>query len=256
MSFLQDDNDDVVIKGDDGSAEGVKITAIDDSGTKRLAGDSKVTSSVLPDGASTSANQSTTHTRIGTLTETAPATDTASSGLNGRLQRIAQRITSTITTLTDGSQQSKLRGNTDGTLIGNSGDAIKTVASPVDAGDFTTFKSNIEVILASDILYTTLHTVIGAGLLIGATFVVDSDEVECRIRVDGSTVFEFTGSFLEQVVNKDSDFKASGLFSVSNDKKRLYFTPPTPFRYTSSLDFDARKAGKKVKYQLYTYSVE
>jgi hypothetical protein len=33
---------------------------------------------------------------IGGLTETAPATDTASSGLNGRLQRIAQRITATL----------------------------------------------------------------------------------------------------------------------------------------------------------------
>jgi hypothetical protein len=34
--------------------------------------------------------------RMGIVTETAPATDTASSGLNGRLQRIAQRITSLI----------------------------------------------------------------------------------------------------------------------------------------------------------------
>jgi len=34
--------------------------------------------------------------RAGIITETAPATDTASSGLNGRLQRIAQRITSLI----------------------------------------------------------------------------------------------------------------------------------------------------------------
>lgn len=33
---------------------------------------------------------------LGSLTETAPATDTASSGVNGRLQRIAQRITSFI----------------------------------------------------------------------------------------------------------------------------------------------------------------
>ena len=37
--------------------------------------------------------------RIGIITETAPATDTASSGLNGRLQRIAQRITSLIALL-------------------------------------------------------------------------------------------------------------------------------------------------------------
>jgi hypothetical protein len=33
---------------------------------------------------------------VGALTETAPASDTASSGLNGRLQRIAQRVTSLI----------------------------------------------------------------------------------------------------------------------------------------------------------------
>jgi hypothetical protein len=33
---------------------------------------------------------------VGALTETAPASDTASSGLNGRLQRIAQRLTSLI----------------------------------------------------------------------------------------------------------------------------------------------------------------
>jgi hypothetical protein len=49
------------------------------------------------------ANQSTqiaaanlTNTRVGDLTEAAPGTDTASSGLNGRLQRIAQRLTSLI----------------------------------------------------------------------------------------------------------------------------------------------------------------
>lgn len=34
--------------------------------------------------------------RIGIITETAPGTDTASSGLNGRLQRIAQRLTTLI----------------------------------------------------------------------------------------------------------------------------------------------------------------
>lgn len=37
--------------------------------------------------------------QLGALTETAPASDTASSGINGRLQRIAQRITSLISLL-------------------------------------------------------------------------------------------------------------------------------------------------------------
>jgi hypothetical protein len=35
-------------------------------------------------------------TKVGSLTESAPASDTASSGLNGRLQRLAQRLTSLI----------------------------------------------------------------------------------------------------------------------------------------------------------------
>lgn len=37
--------------------------------------------------------------QVGALTETAPASDTASSGLNGRLQRVAQRLTSMIALL-------------------------------------------------------------------------------------------------------------------------------------------------------------
>jgi hypothetical protein len=46
-----------------------------------------------------SANDTTQASEIGSLTETAPATDTASSGLNGRLQRVAQRVTSLIALL-------------------------------------------------------------------------------------------------------------------------------------------------------------
>ncbi len=56
-------------------------------------------SSVAGAGGATAAGQAAEAALIGAVTETAPATDTASSGLNGRLQRIAQRITSTLTTL-------------------------------------------------------------------------------------------------------------------------------------------------------------
>lgn len=50
-------------------------------------------------GDASAANQATQITQLGALTETAPATDTASSGLNGRLQRVAQRLTSLIALL-------------------------------------------------------------------------------------------------------------------------------------------------------------
>lgn len=45
----------------------------------------------------TSTNSAGDAAAIGAVNETAPATDTASSGLNGRLQRIAQRLTSLLT---------------------------------------------------------------------------------------------------------------------------------------------------------------
>lgn len=44
-------------------------------------------------GVSTAANQTATQNLIGAVNETAPASDTASSGLNGRMQRTAQNIT-------------------------------------------------------------------------------------------------------------------------------------------------------------------
>ena len=50
----------------------------------------------LPTGAATEAKQDAEAILIGDVVEAAPASDTASSGLNGRLQRIAQRITSLI----------------------------------------------------------------------------------------------------------------------------------------------------------------
>lgn len=59
----------------------------------------------LPTGAATEATLATRltesdfDTKTGSLTEAAPGTDTASSGLNGRLQRIAQRLTSLIALL-------------------------------------------------------------------------------------------------------------------------------------------------------------
>jgi len=71
---------------------------------------------------------STNDTMIGALTETAPASDTASSGLNGRLQRIAQNLTGTTSApataigsltinrlgISDGTSWVRLRGDSNG----------------------------------------------------------------------------------------------------------------------------------------------
>jgi len=68
---------------------------------------------------------------IGSLTETAPATDTASSGLNGRSQRIAQRLT-TLIGLTPGPATSNSRllssaASTNGTNVKGSAGILLNV---------------------------------------------------------------------------------------------------------------------------------
>jgi len=140
-------------------------------------------------------------------------------------------------------------------MSGN-GIGLDESSSFITPGGFTTFKSDTSVTLSSNTTWTDLHSVTGSGNFIGATFVVDSDKIECQIVIDGNIVFDFTGDFLKEVINKDAGHKASGLFESDEDGKRLYMTPNTDFGYETSLLFRARKSGKKVKYQLYTYSVD
>lgn len=77
-------------------------------------------------------------TKTGGLTETAPATDTASSGLNGRLQRIAQRLTSLITALGSPFQAGGSIGNTTFTVTQATGTNLHTVT---DSGTVTPIPS-------------------------------------------------------------------------------------------------------------------
>jgi|GEM_PF-2838741 len=84
-----------------GATTGVKVIT-DANGTMQQYLRGLVTFFANSLGAGTAANaervvQATDDTIHGPVTETAPATDTASSGLNGRLQRIAQRLTTLIT---------------------------------------------------------------------------------------------------------------------------------------------------------------
>lgn len=56
-------------------------------------------------------------TQTGSITETAPATDTASSGLNGRLQRIAQRLTTLLAGATSAARLLSAAASTNGTNV-------------------------------------------------------------------------------------------------------------------------------------------
>ena len=93
--------------------------------------------------AATNTKLDTANTQVGIVTETAPGTDTASSGLNGRLQRIAQRITSLITALGTPFQAGGSIGNTSfgatqsGTWTVQPGNTANTTAWKVDGSAVT-----------------------------------------------------------------------------------------------------------------------
>lgn len=86
------------------------------------------------DAVATAAAQAALNTLVGAVTETAPASDTASSGLNGRLQRIAQRLT---------------------TLVGGVSATITSSALPTGAA---TEASTLDLITSSNSIATLLAT--------------------------------------------------------------------------------------------------
>jgi hypothetical protein len=89
----------------------------------------------LPTGAATEATLAAEGVLVGAVTETAPGTDTASSGLNGRLQRIAQRLTSLIALLPSALGANgglKIEGVASGTIVPvGDGAGTLTVDAPV-----------------------------------------------------------------------------------------------------------------------------
>lgn len=86
---------------------------------------------------------------IGSVTETAPASDTASSGLNGRLQRIAQRLTSLIAlipaALGQGTMAQSMR-----VVIASDQSAIKAdhTSTGIGSGVTTVTTAGTDVVLA------------------------------------------------------------------------------------------------------------
>jgi hypothetical protein len=84
----------------------------------------------------------------GSLTETPPATDTASSGFNGRLQRIAQRITSLIALLPASLGQKTMANSLAVTLAS---DQTTLVAESARASALTT-RSQVSVTTTADTL--------------------------------------------------------------------------------------------------------
>lgn len=161
------------------------ITPVDDNGTYVAL--------------ATEAKQDTQNNRLGDLTETAPASDTASSGLNGRLQRIAQRLTSLIALLpsslgqkamsdslavTIASDQSAVTTSPSGGSLTNRSGTATTTSSQIAASN-TSRKYFLIQNIGSQIIYIDFGTaaVVGTPSLHinpGATFIMEGGFVSTQ----------------------------------------------------------------------------
>lgn len=121
----------------------------------------------LPTGASTDATLTGQSTLYGAVGETAPASDTASSGLNGRMQRVAQRLT-TLIGLLPGSLGQKTMANglavtiaSDQSAVPISGSISVTGTMPISAASGSQVDGHSATLgLTTDAAATTTGSVI------------------------------------------------------------------------------------------------
>lgn len=177
---LVDDNGAVQIAPDGGSSN-VNLATI--AGTAAATGAGANSAGVLR---VTVATDDALTTGIGALTETAPGTDTASSGLNGRLQRIAQRITSLIA-LVPASIGQKAKAASFAVTIASDDNTLVALGAPADAAVSNPASSASVIAALKGIMTLTANALKTAASAFGTTGfgVMGSDGTNARaISVD------------------------------------------------------------------------
>jgi hypothetical protein len=197
-------------------------------------------------------NDTTQASEIGGLTETAPATDTASSGLNGRLQRIAQRLTSLIALLPT-SLGTKTAANSLPVTLASDGVASTTLGAIADAAatDSTSSWSMIALLKA---IYAKLVTPSSAGHSFTVTITRPATTPTYAIGqvigdTNGSAIFAFTnmgkagGEVMITSIELEVDV-ASVPSGMTSYNVRLYNASPTAAADAAAWDIVSGDRGK------------
>lgn len=154
----------------------------------------------LPAGASTLAEQQAQSTLIGAVNETAPGTDTASSGLNGRLQRIAQRITDLIALLPTSLGQ-KTMANSFAVTLASDQSALSVTQTALTP----TFQEITNLTISA-------HTFTApAGAKWCKVYAPDTNSVNVRIKLGGTATIT---SGIQLQPGRSEDFAVAGNISV------------------------------------------
>lgn len=138
---------------------------------------------------------------IGSLTETAPATDTASSGLNGRLQRIAQRITSLITQLP--------------ATLGIKTAAASLSVAPASDAIFNTKPKAVTGTYAENLTLTTVATFTAPANAIGAIVQADDTNAANFRAKQGAAATSTSG--IQFQAGRSEEFKSGSDISVCSE---------------------------------------
>lgn len=194
------------------------------------------------DAVATAAKQDAEATLVGAVNETAPATDTASSGLNGRLQRIAQRLTSLIGLFTFTNTRLLVRGEPRAfavagtaitrpanTTVYSQNDAISNsaTAGSVTAKSFTVSDTNDDPIVLERMRIDSTDTGLGGNMLRAYLYQSDPTASSGIVGGDNATFSTKKGTFLGTMSGTLRDFSDGDCGVLVPDEGSRIIAKPT-----------------------------
>lgn len=149
----------------------------------------------------------------------------------------------------------KIEGDSDGTLIGNVGDALKVnqafAASDVSGCPTVSNKLRIEFSETDVTIGATLVTLFsytGSGKLFGFIFKNDHKEVQTKLTIDSTEViFDLKSEDIGDVQLSNPDIpdlvqEMGGIMTADNDKS-LAFKLSCPIEFATSVKIEAKRTG-------------
>lgn len=142
----------------------------------------------------------------------------------------------------------KLRGGTDGTVIGNTGSSLNVNAN-IDSGEIVPtitnkfrIRSNITNVTVPA-AYTTLFSRSGTGLFFGFQVAFNSANIDIKLTIDGGTVFELNLNTIKQFEFNDttaSRMQLGGFLTTISNK--LDFSSKFAIPYDTSVSIDVKRS--------------
>lgn len=143
-----------------------------------------------------------------------------------------------------------LKGDTDGTKIGNTGDRLK-----VDAiSSVPTISNKLRIDLSSTSIsvpssnFVTLYSYNGSGNFFGTLLEFNNGNIDVRLTIDGEVIYTLNVNDVENA-QIDQDLYAG--FIRANSSNYFESTFKTPIEYSASILIEAKKSSGVTKQMEY-----